>query len=106
MDEYLILLLFLGILFALYFYRNEIFGKKDQHIIQPIRHKDKKSHHKKSHYKKHKHRKDESDSESNSSESSKSSNVSSDKSERDNMSEGTFPSIGSELSHNDDETFE
>lgn len=102
MDEYLILLLFLGILFALYFYRNEIFGKKDQQIIQPIRHKHKKSHHKKSHYKKHKHRKDE----SNSSESSKSSNVSSDKSECDNVSEGTFPSIGSELSHNDDETFE
>jgi hypothetical protein len=36
MDEYLILLLFLGILFVLFFYREELFGKQQSSIIQPV----------------------------------------------------------------------
>lgn len=118
MDEYLILLLFLGILFVLFFYREEIFGKQNQQIIQSVMHKSKKNKQKK--YKSHrgkKHRVVESESETENSESSRFSGLSrkmkddesvdSFESKGSIQSNDTFPSIGSGLSrgnerHDDD----
>jgi len=121
MDEYLILLLFLGILFVLFFYREDIFGKQQSQIIQPLR-RNSKGHNKKhkknnKHVKiekkvKHKKRVLESESENNSdSSNSENSNFSDDskKSYQSVQSNDTFPSIGSELSHGnnkrDDDSF-
>lgn len=124
MDEYLILLLFLGILFALFFYRDEIFGKQQPQIVQPIRHKNKnKNKSKKQKYKKNKkHVETESDSDSDNDSNSENKNfdISSNSSKSCNKSEesysknsvrssDTFPSIGSGLSQGDnkrdDDTF-
>jgi hypothetical protein len=129
MDEYLILLLFLGILFVLFFYREEIFGKQQSQIIQPLSHRNKRRHghkhnnrHADSHKHKHRHRhKRVVESETEKSETSNFSGLSGIEKTQDDRSRGsfesrqsiqsndTFPSIGSGLSHgnnrNDDDTF-
>lgn len=121
MDEYLILLLFLGILFVLFFYREEIFGKQQSQIIQPLRRRqhDRRS---KSHNKHNKHNKRKRRVVETESDQSEASDCS-EKESHDNKSMGsfaskqsvqsndTFPSIGSGLSHGnnkgggDDDTF-
>lgn len=121
MDEYLILLLFLGILFVLFFYRDDIFGKQQSQIIQPLRRRtDNKKHkkHKHNKYKNHKKHKTKIESESDQSSDSESSeekcsydekSAESFSSKNSIKSNDTFPSIGSELSHGnnkgDDDTF-
>lgn len=102
MDEYLILLLFLGILFVLFFYREEIFGQRSAQIIQPLQSRNKKSHKKN---KKRKKVETESESESEESKESEESERSESRGNNSDGSHETFPSIGSKLSHGDNDTF-
>lgn len=114
MDEYLILLLFLGILFVLFFYREEIFGKQQSQIIQPLRrrHRDHRDRRPKKHHKRKK-RVVETESEQSDNcseqESCADRSMGSFASKQSVQSNDTFPSIGSGLSHGnnkgDDDTF-